>query len=288
MAIKVYQDDAANLKLVDTIQSTARTLDSIVKGDNSAHASRHQNGGADEIDVTGLTGAGGSIYPDNIDLIIAMNATNPNYQIDIDAGCLMLWTATTYVGQAFISINVTVDITVAGANGLDTGSEAASTWYYIWVIGKTDGTVAGLLSISSTAPTMPSGYTLKRLIGAIRNDGSSNFIPGTWNNGYFWYNAPQQVYSGNGTAAWTDRNCSAMIPASITRVGLFKMMSNADGNGYMLRRNGDTYAYGTELGSGNEYAVQMCFTDSSGIVESYNPYATRAHVWGLIGYRNII
>lgn len=35
MAIKVYQDDAANLKFVDTIQTTARTLDYIVKGTGS-------------------------------------------------------------------------------------------------------------------------------------------------------------------------------------------------------------------------------------------------------------
>ena len=52
------------------------------------------------------------------------------------------------------AVNLTVDITVSGVNGLDTGSEAASTWYYIWVI-YNGTTVAGLLSTSATAPTMP-------------------------------------------------------------------------------------------------------------------------------------
>ncbi len=71
-----------------------------------------------------------------------------------------------------------VDITVAGAGGLDTGSEAASTWYYIWLIyNPTTTTYNGLLSTSSTSPSMPSGYTKKRLIGAVRNDSSSNFRP---------------------------------------------------------------------------------------------------------------
>jgi hypothetical protein len=74
-----------------------------------------------------------------------------------------------------LSINVNINITVSGANGLDTGSEAASTWYYIWIISN-GSTVAGLLSTSDTSPTLPTGYTYKRLISAVRNNASSNFI----------------------------------------------------------------------------------------------------------------
>lgn len=73
------------------------------------------------------------------------------------------------------SVNVTATITTSGANGLDTGAEAADTWYHIWVIW--DGTTtAALLSTSSTAPTMPSGYTHKQRVGAVRNNASSNFV----------------------------------------------------------------------------------------------------------------
>ena len=73
-----------------------------------------------------------------------------------------------------VSSNITVDITSNGVNGLDTGSEASDTWYYIWLI-YNGSTAAGLLSTSSISPTMPSGYTKKRLVGAVRNDGSGNF-----------------------------------------------------------------------------------------------------------------
>lgn len=66
-------------------------------------------------------------------------------------------------------------ITTSGANGLDTGSEAGSTWYHIWVIAKKDGTTAGLLSASATSPTIPSGYTFKAYIGAVYNGSSENF-----------------------------------------------------------------------------------------------------------------
>jgi len=66
------------------------------------------------------------------------------------------------------SVSVTPNITASGANGLDTGSEAGGTWYYIWVIWN-GTTTAGLFSVSSSSPTMPSGYTHKGLVGAVRN-----------------------------------------------------------------------------------------------------------------------
>lgn len=61
------------------------------------------------------------------------------------------------------------------ANGLDTGSPAASTWYYVFAIMKDSNGVGDILfSLSSTAPTMPSGYTFFRIIGAILSDGIPN------------------------------------------------------------------------------------------------------------------
>jgi len=68
----------------------------------------------------------------------------------------------------------TINLGTTGANGLDTGSQASDTMYYIWAIkNPTSKAVAGLASLSGTSPTMPSGYTLKRVIGAIRSDDST-------------------------------------------------------------------------------------------------------------------
>jgi hypothetical protein len=116
-----------------------------------------------------------SIRDSSRNLIIKNNATNPNYKLDIAADEVILQNT---AGKPFSvsAVNHTVDITAAGANGLDTGAEAISTWYHIWEIAKADGTKAALLSISATAPTMPSGYTYKAYIGAIYNDSSGNFI----------------------------------------------------------------------------------------------------------------
>lgn len=60
--------------------------------------------------------------------------------------------------------------------GLDTGAIANSTWYHFWLIMRTDtGVVDVLISLSATAPTMPTNYTLKRRIGSGKTDGSAQW-----------------------------------------------------------------------------------------------------------------
>lgn len=69
---------------------------------------------------------------------------------------------------------------VVGTNqgGLDTGTVANNT-YHVWLIERTDGTVADVLfSLSATAPTMPTNYTYKRRIGSIMRAGAT-IIPFT-------------------------------------------------------------------------------------------------------------
>lgn len=54
-----------------------------------------------------------------------------------------------------------------GNGGLDTGSIANSTWYYFFLIMRSDtGVVDVLFSTSSSSPTMPANYDYKRYIGA--------------------------------------------------------------------------------------------------------------------------
>lgn len=63
------------------------------------------------------------------------------------------------------------------AGGLDTGTVANVTAYYVWLIKRTDTNVVDvLLSTSSTAPTMPDSYDKKVLIGVGKTDGSANFV----------------------------------------------------------------------------------------------------------------
>ncbi len=76
------------------------------------------------------------------------------------------------------SLSKTTSAWSAGAAGgaLDTGSIAASTWYYAYVILKNDTITSDVLvSLSATSPTMPSGWTWYRRIGAMQTDVSSHW-----------------------------------------------------------------------------------------------------------------
>ena len=96
---------------------------------------------------------------------------------DIDAD--VIWVRdSSGAARRLTNVNLTVDITTAGANGLDTGTETAFVWYYLHAIyNATLSSQAGLLSLSADNPTLPSGYTYSGLVGAIRNDGAGDLVP---------------------------------------------------------------------------------------------------------------
>lgn len=147
--------------------------------------------------------------------------------VDIDADAVMLRTT----GGAAVkvdSVNLTVDIsTGTGVNTLDTGAEASSTWYYLWVI-YNGTTVAGLLSVSSTAPTMPSGYTYKGLVGAVYNDSGSDFEPIHQKGNKFTIEPHIDVNAGTAT---TYTSVSLSVPPIATSA-----------SGYMASTDGSTVA----------------------------------------------
>jgi hypothetical protein len=61
-------------------------------------------------------------------------------------------------------------------NDLDAGTLAGNTWYYVWIIyNPTTLTVGGLISASSTTPTLPTGYTFCAMVGAIVTQALSPF-----------------------------------------------------------------------------------------------------------------
>jgi hypothetical protein len=76
------------------------------------------------------------------------------------------------------SVSLAINSAGSGANGLDTGTLSAVTWYSVWVIyNPTTFTTAGLLSLSATSPTLPSGYTMKARVGWVHTDGTVNKYP---------------------------------------------------------------------------------------------------------------
>jgi hypothetical protein len=115
--------------------------------------------------------------------------------------------------------------------GLDEGSEASSTWYYMYLVPKSGDDTLLTLRASDNAPsTGPAGYTNFRYIGAFRNDGSSNILSFTQvGANKFSYAAKQTIYSGNGEvtneASFTEVSIAAFVPGTASEVTISNFVS---------------------------------------------------------------
>lgn len=135
-------------------------------------------GGTTAITSTGTVFADASYFPLYLGgLNLSNDGTTPNTIIDTAAG-MATSDDNTFLMKIAAFTKTTGSWSLGTAGGcLDTGSVAASTWYYHYVIGRTDTNVIDeLCSISSTSPTMPTSYTKKRLVGAFKTDGSNNIL----------------------------------------------------------------------------------------------------------------
>jgi len=104
------------------------------------------------------------------------NGGTPATQVAVTADAVVVQNGS--LGTARVtSVNLTISTGSNGANALDTGSVAAQTWYFVYVIyNSTSTTVAGLISLSATSPTLPSGYTYYARVGAVVTDASTNLL----------------------------------------------------------------------------------------------------------------
>lgn len=119
------------------------------------------------------------------------------------------------------------------AGGLDTGSVANSTFYYIFLIRKdSDGSIDALFSASATAPTMPEGYTYFRRIGALVTDGSANIRNGAWNGDTFTYNTKINDRA-SAALANTNRTVGTLSVPPNTTALLVLQFQTASGAGFV-------------------------------------------------------
>ena len=137
---------------------------------------------------------------------------------------------------------VNVDITASGLGGLDTGSEATSTWYSVWLIGG-GGSVGGLLSTSETSPTLPAGYIYKRRIGWIYNHSDNDIQAfqqtGTGRERTIWHSETGANYmkildSGN-AISWSVVDASARVPTTASQLNLWAYSAGGSANGVWIR-----------------------------------------------------
>ena len=97
---------------------------------------------------------------------LAASATGSSSTVSVSADEVVVRSAS---GDPVLlsGLSLSINSSTTGADGLDTGALAANTWYAIWVIWN-GATSAGLLSLSATSPTLPSGYTHKTRVGWTR------------------------------------------------------------------------------------------------------------------------
>lgn len=122
------------------------------------------------------------------------------------------------VNDIVLSTGVTINGAVLGANGLDIGALANSTWYYVYAIGSSfnSSLSAGLISVSASSPTLPSGYDIFRLVGITLTDGSAHFLKsycsGNGKYRYHMWDANISVLSGGTSASLAAIDVSTAVP----------------------------------------------------------------------------
>lgn len=202
-------------------------------------------------------------------LVIVNDATTPNTSIDMTAdqvGMVLPGNSVYFTG-----VSLVVSTTTTGANGLDTGSRAANTWYHLFFISN-GSTIAGIASLSPTAPAFPAGYTFALRAGAMRTDGSGNFLR-TRQAGN---RAQYTLVTGSNTTAypsifsvaasnitvWTAFSVSTLVPPTATRLngsffaqGNTSLVAGLSVNGVGALSNGVAAVYFT-----NASASAVSFT----------------------------
>lgn len=139
---------------------------------------------------------------------------------------------------------LTATITDAGANGLDTGSEVGNTWYACHIIDGPGATVASLFSLSSTAPTLPAGYTVFRFIGWAFNTSGGDFRLGAAfglrTREFFYSNnlSGRAVLAGGASTSWTDVVCTGQIAPTSRRAQFVAFQDTAGSVILRVRANG--------------------------------------------------
>ena len=159
------------------------------------------------------------------------------------------------------STDHTIDITVSGAGGLSTDlTEASSTFYYLYAIRKsTDGTINGILTTATSAPTLPTGYNQYRMLPlAIRNSSAGDFL--NFEVGEGWPERPWILYNvgfapyggtvgvtnvidGGSASTYATVSLTGYVPVAISTAVSLKIGSYATGtHSVSFRETGISYS----------------------------------------------
>ncbi|MDB2384197.1 collagen-like protein [bacterium] len=132
------------------------------------------------------------------------------YEINVSADSVRLHEKAGTGVLDVTSVNLTLDLETSGLLGLDTGSVANDTFYYIYVISNGSITsLLGSLAADYASVTMPSGYTYIGRVG-VGLTGTGQLVERAQSGRQFFFD-PVTLASNVGST-WSDIDLSAQVP----------------------------------------------------------------------------
>lgn len=176
-------------------------------------------------------------------LALSNNAGSPNTVIDTAAGVANSDDASTLMQIGAFSKNANAAWAAGSGNGcLDSGSSlAASAWYHLFVIARTDtGVVDQLCSTSATNPALPGSYTKKRRIGSFKTNSSAQILAfKQFGDEFIWAAPVQDVNVTNLGTTFTVYQLPSVPPG----VPVNALLRGYMYHGTQAAMNGTVYSY---------------------------------------------
>lgn len=148
---------------------------------------------------------------------------------------------------ALTSVSIpSISVSTTGANGLDTGTLAADTFYAVYIIYNANtSTTAGLLSTNATTPTLPSGYTYYARFGWVYATSVSALLPSIQYNTSVDYITPRVAVSAQSPGAvFTQVNlmsgATKFVPTTASQVSGNVTQSSGTCRTYIYKNNAGT------------------------------------------------
>lgn len=129
---------------------------------------------------------------------------------------------------------VTINGLQVGANGVDIAVLVASSMYAVYLIGDSTqyNDTAAILSLNTSAPSLPGGYDMYRRIGWVLTDSSANLLQ-FWQYGEgqertYYYDVAISELSAGAATTFTAIDLATSVPPIVTDV-IFKALFTPDG-----------------------------------------------------------
>jgi hypothetical protein len=190
----------------------------------------------------------------------------------------------------------TVSLAYVGLNGLDTGTAAQNTFYYLYAIASSSGRVVPgfILSTSTTQPTLPFQYDVFRLIGVLKTEsGQTVFYNmsniGTNNDRWYYYPSKMATAALTPTTTFTAVDLTSLIsPLSTMYVMNWFYTPGVVGSELSIRRTGSGGSGVSFIGNVEDVATSGSYigdTDSNQSIDYKYGSVSDGAVLYIIGFR---